>query len=97
MAALADPASRQGPEYQDAGPAKDDGKEVAPFETRWATMIVSELFLLEEGALFYYSNTIGGRAMVVLSPWPFAILIYTLIGLLFFWLTVRKIRKIANK
>jgi ABC-2 type transport system permease protein len=62
-----------------------------------ATMIVSEIFLLEEGALFYFMNTMSGRTVFTPSPWPFAIMIYGLIGLLFFWLTVRKIRKIANK
>jgi ABC-2 type transport system permease protein len=61
-----------------------------------ATMIVSEVFLLEEGALFYFMNSMSGRSVPILSPWPFAIMIYALIGLLFFWLTVRKVRKIAK-
>jgi len=52
--ALANPAGRQGAEYRDTGPAKDEGKELVRYETRWATMVVGDngtlLSLQEKGS-----------------------------------------------
>jgi hypothetical protein len=51
---LANPAGRQGAEYQDAGPAKDEAQELVRFETRWTTLVVGDngtiLSLLEKGS-----------------------------------------------
>ncbi len=51
--ALAAPAGREGPEYQDLGPAKSDAKELVRLETRWAEMAVGDdgtiLSLREKG------------------------------------------------
>lgn len=62
-----------------------------------ATLIVSDLFLVQEGALFYWTDTIGGYTVYLVSPWLPFLVIYSLLALLFYKLTVRRVRKIANK
>ena len=42
VAALADPAGRQSPEYRDLGPAENVGNEIVRYETRWATMVLGD-------------------------------------------------------
>lgn len=62
-----------------------------------ATLIVSDVFLLQEDAIFYFTTSFGSRSAYVFSPWPLFLLIYALIALLLYWLTVRRVRRIANK
>lgn len=62
-----------------------------------ATLITSDVFLLQEGAYFFYSSTISGRTVYIFSPWPLFLIVYSLLALLFYWLTVRRIRRIADK
>ncbi|MCA9925446.1 MAG: ABC transporter permease [Anaerolineales bacterium] len=62
-----------------------------------ATLIVSDVFLLEEGAYLYHTSAIGGRTAYLFSPWPLFLIFYGLLALLFYWLTVRRIRRIADK
>lgn len=62
-----------------------------------ATLIVSDIFLLQEGTYFYFVSTIGGRSAFIFSPWPLFLLFYFLLALLFYWLTVRRVRRIAEK
>jgi hypothetical protein len=62
--ALADPAGRQSPEYQDLGPAKDDANELVRFETRRATMVVGD-----NGTLLSLKERASGRELLA-SPHP---------------------------
>jgi ABC-type transport system involved in multi-copper enzyme maturation permease subunit len=63
-----------------------------------ATLIVSDIFLLQEDALFFYKETFGGsHSAYLFSPWPLFLLFYILLAFLLYWLTVRKVRKIADK
>jgi ABC-type transport system involved in multi-copper enzyme maturation permease subunit len=61
-----------------------------------ATMIVSEIILLEENALWAFQTDIDGHMVWVLSPWYVYIIVYTLVALFFFWLAIRQVNKRAN-
>jgi ABC-2 type transport system permease protein len=61
------------------------------------TLIVSEIFLLQFDALFYFTEFIDGRAAYIVSPWPFYTLLYTFLALLLYWLTVRQVRRIPDR
>ena len=61
-----------------------------------ATLIVSDIFLLQEDALFFYKESFGGYSAYLFSPWWLFLLLYILLALLLYWLTVRRIRKIAR-
>jgi ABC-2 type transport system permease protein len=61
------------------------------------TLVVSEVFLLQFDAIFYFTEIIDGRTVHIFSPWPFYSLLYTLLALLLYWLTVRRVRRIADK
>lgn len=61
-----------------------------------ATLIVSEIFLVQEDALFFFKTSVGGSSVWLFSPWPWYLLLYLLLALLFFWACVRRIRKISE-
>lgn len=60
-----------------------------------ATLIISDFLLVEEGAIFFTTMPLGGRSVIVISPWPLFILFYLLISLGLYWATVRRVRKVA--
>lgn len=62
-----------------------------------ATLIISEVFLLEEDALFFYSQTIRGYTVYLFSPWIVYIVFYLLFFLLLFALTVRQVKKVPEE
>lgn len=62
-----------------------------------ATIIVSEVFLLDQNALFFFVEMISGRPVYLFSPWFVYTLIYGLVALLLYWATIRRVRKIAVK
>lgn len=62
-----------------------------------ATLIASEIFLIENNAIFYYSFTISGHAIYVPSPWPFFLLLYGFAAFWLYWACVRRVRRIADK
>jgi ABC-type transport system involved in multi-copper enzyme maturation permease subunit len=62
-----------------------------------ATIIVSEVFLIEEDALFFYSDTISGYFVWFFSPWFVYIIFYILLSLLLYVLTVRRVRRVPEK
>lgn len=61
-----------------------------------ATLILSEVFLIQEDALFFFKTSIGGKSVWLFSPWPWFLLLYILLALFFFWACVRRIRKISE-
>ena len=62
-----------------------------------AALITSEIFFLDDGAIFLYKQSFSGHTVYLPSPWlPFALL-YSLLAFLLYWLTVRKVRKTANR
>ncbi len=64
VAALADPAGRESADYKDLGPAKADAKELARFETRWATLVVGD-----NGTLLSLTEKETGRELLA-APQP---------------------------
>lgn len=62
-----------------------------------ATLIVSDIALIEEGALFYFRTSAGSSGVWLPTPWPIFIILYLLLALALYWLSVRNVRKIANR
>jgi ABC-2 type transport system permease protein len=62
-----------------------------------ATIVISELFLLEQDALFFFTELIDGRTTLVFSPWFVYVFLYSLLALILFWICVRRVKRIANK
>lgn len=62
-----------------------------------ATLIVSDLVLQQEDAIFFFQSSFSGRTFWFPSPWPIFLLLYSLLALLFYALSVRRVRRIANK
>jgi ABC-type transport system involved in multi-copper enzyme maturation permease subunit len=63
-----------------------------------ATLIVSDMMLVEEGSLWAFSTSLSGsRSVWLFSPWPLFLIIYVLMALLLFWGCVRRVRKIATE
>lgn len=60
-----------------------------------ATLIVSEVFLLEQNTLFFYQQSFSGNNVWLYSPWLLFTLLHLLLGWLLYWLTVRRVRKVA--
>jgi len=61
-----------------------------------ATLIVSELILASNNSYFLFQQSVGGRMFWFISPWPIFLLLYGLLALLLFWLTVRRVRRIDD-
>ena len=64
-----------------------------------ATMIISEVALLEENTLFFFTTSVGSpsHTITLFSPWPLFLIIYTLAALLLYWACVRRVKRIADK
>jgi hypothetical protein len=62
-----------------------------------ATLIMSDIFLIEDDALFFFRTSAGPTGIWLPSPWPLFILLYLLIAAVLYWLSVRNVRKIANR
>ncbi len=63
-----------------------------------ATLIVSDMFLLQEGSYFLVPTAAsGGGPALMFSPWPLFLLFYLLLAFFLYKLAVRRVRKIAEK
>lgn len=62
-----------------------------------ATLIVTDIFLLQEDALFIFTQVIDGHTVYLFSPWFVYAGIYSLLALILYWGTVRRVKKIADK
>ncbi len=60
-----------------------------------ATLIVSEIFLLEQNTLFFYQQSFSGNMVWLYSPWLLFTLLHLLVAWLLYWLTVQRVRKVA--
>lgn len=61
-----------------------------------ATLILSELFLREQNAVWGFVERIGPHSLWFFSPWYVFILFYSILSLYFFWRTVKRVDQIAN-
>jgi hypothetical protein len=62
-----------------------------------ATIIISEVILLQEGAVFYYPQVIDGHTLFILSPWYGYVILYSLLSLLLYGLSVHQVRRVAKR
>jgi ABC-type transport system involved in multi-copper enzyme maturation permease subunit len=62
-----------------------------------ATLIVSDIFLLEQDALFIFPEVIDGHTVYLFSPWFIYLALYVLLALLLYWGSVRRVRRIADR
>lgn len=61
-----------------------------------ATLVISELFLLDQNALFAFTQVIAGRTIWIISPWLFFIVLHTLAAILLYLATVRRVRQVSD-
>lgn len=61
-----------------------------------ATLVVSELFLLQQDTLFAYSQLIGGRTIWVFSPWWMFIIVHLIAAVALYADTVRRVRQVSD-
>ncbi len=67
-----------------------------------ATLIVSDVVLVQEGSLWYFTTSVGGasgtsHSIWLFSPWPLFLILYSLLAIILFWACVRRVRKIATQ
>ncbi|MDX1613531.1 MAG: hypothetical protein R3300_04420 [Candidatus Promineifilaceae bacterium] len=62
-----------------------------------ATIVVSEILLLERDAVLLFSEFIGGRSVVFFSPWLGFVLFHGVLAIVLFVLTVRRIRQVPRR
>jgi ABC-type transport system involved in multi-copper enzyme maturation permease subunit len=62
-----------------------------------ATLILSDVILLQENTLFVFSQVIDTHTVYLFSPWFIYAAFYSLLSLILFWATVRRVRRIADK
>lgn len=61
-----------------------------------ATLIISDVILLQQDALFFFTEVIDGHTVYLFSPWFIYSIFYGLLGLLLYWGTVRRVKRIAD-
>jgi ABC-type transport system involved in multi-copper enzyme maturation permease subunit len=61
-----------------------------------ATIILSEVFLLQQDAVFFFTDTINGYSVLFFSPWFVYLILYSVLSLILYWLTVRRVRRIPD-
>jgi ABC-2 type transport system permease protein len=61
-----------------------------------ATLILSEVILLEQDALLFFDQSVRGRTVTLFSPWLVYIIIYVLLALVLFWATVRRVKRVPQ-
>ncbi|MDX1663347.1 MAG: hypothetical protein R3272_06105 [Candidatus Promineifilaceae bacterium] len=61
-----------------------------------ATLILSEMFLIQEDALFYFRDVIAGQNVIIVSPWMLYIVLYSLMALFLYLATVQRVRRIPR-
>jgi ABC-2 type transport system permease protein len=62
-----------------------------------AAIVVSDIFLLQQDALFFWQDTIAGRTVWLFSPWWVYTILYALLGLILFSATVRRVRRVPKR
>lgn len=61
-----------------------------------ATMVMSEVILLEESTLWGFSQSVAGYTYWILSPWYINLIIFSLLGFIIYKVTVRRVRRIPG-
>lgn len=61
-----------------------------------ATLVVSELFLLQQDTLLAYSQLINGRTIWVFSPWWVFVILHAVAAVALYMDTVRRVRRVSD-
>ncbi|HSM58449.1 MAG TPA: ABC transporter permease [Candidatus Sulfomarinibacteraceae bacterium] len=61
------------------------------------TLVLSDVFLVQEDALFYFTETIRGYTVYIFSPWYVYLILYSLLAIILYILTVGRVRKIPRR
>ena len=61
-----------------------------------ATLIASEVILLQQNTLFAYSQLISSRTLWVVSPWILFVILHVLVAWLLYRATVRRVRRVSD-
>lgn len=61
-----------------------------------ATLIMSEVILLEESTLWGFSQSTSGYTYWILSPWYINLIIFSLLAFIVYKVTVRRVRRIPS-
>lgn len=62
-----------------------------------ATLIAGEIVLVQQGSLWYFTEVVNGYRIIYLSPWYLFIALYSLLSILLYWGTVRRVRRIPQR
>ncbi len=60
-----------------------------------ASLVVSEIFLLENGSLIGYQTMISSHRVFIISPWYLTLIFYGSLSILLLLLTIRRVRRVA--
>lgn len=60
-------------------------------------IVVSELFLLQQDAVFFWQESIGGRTVWLFSPWWVYTILAVLVSIILFAATVRRVRRTPRR
>jgi len=61
-----------------------------------ATLIASEIILLQQDTLFAYSQLVSSRTLWVISPWILFVILHVLVAWLLYRATVRRVRRVSD-
>jgi hypothetical protein len=61
-----------------------------------ATLVVSEIFFLEQNTLLGFSHFIGSFRLLLFSPWPLFLLFHAVAAVALFAATVRRVRQVGD-
>lgn len=61
-----------------------------------ATLVISELLLLQENALFLFEQSLGARSIWLFSPWWVFILLHALAAVALYVAAVRRVRRVSE-
>lgn len=60
------------------------------------TLVLSDLFLINEGTLFTFTEFVDGHAIMIFSPWLPFIVIYILAAFLLYRACIRRVKKVTR-
>jgi ABC-type transport system involved in multi-copper enzyme maturation permease subunit len=60
-----------------------------------ASLVVSEIFLLESGSLIGYESYIASHRVFIISPWYLTLIFYGSLSILLLFLTIRRVKRVA--
>lgn len=61
-----------------------------------ATLIASEIILLQEDALLAFTQLVGSQSLLVISPWWLFIILHLIAAALLYRATVRRVRRVSD-